>query len=359
MQQPVEPSRPVRRSGLRWLGILLSLLLLAALTVAAMGWRSLHQPLNLPAGGQTLHIESGETFNGLINDLGKQRVIENPFWARLYARFVAKKSLKSGYYELRPGMTPQTLITELSSGKMAQMNRIQLIEGHRFSQFWSKLQADDKVEHTLSGTTPDEVGQALGLKIPEASNLEGWLAPDTYYFARGQTDRSILEHMVERQKATLDKEWASRATNLPYKTPYEALIMASIIEKETGIGGERDKVAAVFVNRLRKPMRLQTDPTVIYGIPNYNGNITRKDLETPTPYNTYTIDGLPPTPISMPSAESIRAALHPANIDALFFVATGNGGHTFTNNLADHNAAVAAYLRTLREKRTAQRAQEG
>ena len=176
-------STPVRpKSGLGWLKWLLLALLLGAMAIVFMGWQSLSRPMTIPAGGQVLHIESGETFNTLINDLGRKQMLTDPFWTRMYVRFVAKGSLKSGYYDLKPGTTPRQLIEQLSSGKMAQMNRVQLIEGNRFSQFWPRLQKNDKIEHTIDADSPTEVARLAG--IPE-DHIEGWLAPDTYYFGRG------------------------------------------------------------------------------------------------------------------------------------------------------------------------------
>ena len=191
--------------------------------------------------------------------------------------------------------------------------------------------------------------------IRDSGNLEGWFSPDTYYFNEGSSDKKVLTDLFKRQYDTLMQNWNNRQADLPYATPYDALIMASIIEKETSVPSERGEVAGVFVNRLKKNMRLQTDPTVIYGMgERYDGNIRKSDLAEKTAYNTYQIDGLPPTPIALPSVDSIKAALHPNDTDSLYFVATGNGGHKFTSNLADHNQAVQDYLRVMREKRAQQ-----
>ncbi|RYZ77967.1 MAG: endolytic transglycosylase MltG, partial [Moraxellaceae bacterium] len=191
--------------------------------------------------------------------------------------------------------------------------------------------------------------QILNLPV---THPEGWFFPDTYRFSKGTTDVEILTQAYNAMRKTLDELWASKAENLPYTSAYQALIMASIVEKETGIASERFDVAGVFVRRLKIGMRLQTDPTVIYGMgDNYSGNIRRQDLLTPTPYNTYTINGLPPTPIALPSKASIEAALHPAEGKSLYFVATGNGGHNFSDSLEQHNQAVARYLKNLRQKR--------
>ena len=183
-------------------------------------------------------------------------------------------------------------------------------------------------------------------------NLEGWFAPDTYYYGEGSTDKQVLTDLYKRQQQALTKAWENRDPDLPYNSPYEALVMASIIEKETSVAEERPLVSAVFSNRLNKNMRLQTDPTIIYGMGSrYEGNIRRQDIDEKTAYNTYQIDGLPPTPIALPSAASIEATLHPADSEALYFVATGNGGHKFTNSLNEHNQAVKEYLSVMRQKK--------
>ncbi|SUC18602.1 aminodeoxychorismate lyase [Proteus mirabilis] len=191
----------------------------------------------------------------------------------------------------------------------------------------------------------DKLRQEIGMK-PEITHLEGWFAPDTYHYTAGTTDIAILKRAYQQMEKTLEEEWLKRDSDLPYKSAYEMLIMASIIEKETGIDAERTKVASVFVNRLKRNMRLQTDPTVIYGLGDkYRGTIYRSDLNGYTPYNTYQIDGLPPTPIAMPSVASIKAAAHPADTRYLYFVADGTGGHKFSTTLAEHNKAVAQYRR--------------
>ena len=197
----------------------------------------------------------------------------------------------------------------------------------------------------------DESQIAKILGIPEGRPIEGWLYPDTYHYTAGNSDEMILKRAYNRMSKEVDEIWQDREKNLPYKTPEDLVTMASIIEKETGVGEERGKVASVFINRLRIGMRLQTDPTVIYGLgKNYNGNLTRRDLQQPTAYNTYVISGLPPTPIAMPSRASLEAAAHPDKTSYLYFVADGKGGHVFTTNLQSHNQAVRNYLQVLREK---------
>ncbi|WP_140918558.1 endolytic transglycosylase MltG [Limnobaculum xujianqingii] len=253
---------------------------------------------------------------------------------------------KAGTYQVTPGMTLKQLLLLLRSGREAQFS-IRFIEGTRMKD-WIPLLADANfLQHTLHGLTNKEIAEKLGIQDPE--HPEGWLYPDTYNYTAETSDLAVLKRAYSRMKTALDEAWAGREENLPYKTPYEMLTMASIIEKETALDSERDKVASVFINRMRIGMKLQTDPTVIYGMgEQYNGNITRKDLTTATEYNTYVIGGLPPTPIAMPGLASLKAAAHPAKTPYLYFVADGKGGHTFTTNLVSHNQAVQVYLKTLR-----------
>ncbi len=223
-----------------------------------------------------------------------------------------------------------------------------MIEGTTFKQLLENLKKDQLVTHTITHLPEQQLLKELNIPY---SHPEGLFSPDTYFFAKGETDRKILTHLYTRQMKALDEAWQNRASGLPYKDKYEALIMASIIEKETSIDSELQQVSGVFVRRLKMGMRLQTDPTVIYGMgDNYKGNITRKDLRTPTPYNTYTISGLPPTPIALPSKKAIEAAMHPDNSNNIYFVATGNGGHKFSASLEEHNRAVQQYLSVLRAK---------
>mgnify|MGYP000078268638 FL=1 len=317
-----------------------------------MVWQALYRPLPMANERQILRITEGETYSGLIRELAEQDQIRLPIFAKLYQRLFIHKQLKAGVYQLEAGLDIREMMQRLSDGRMAQMVRITVIEGTTFAQLQQKLASNDGVTQTLIGLSGAALMRELG---SNKTYPEGWFAPDTYYFAQGETDKNILKLLLDKQAKILAEEWAGRAQGLPYQSPEEALIMASIVEKETGIGSERADVAAVFVNRLRIGMRLQTDPTVIYGMgERYNGNITKKDLLTPTPYNTYTINGLPPTPIALPSRAAIHAALHPSSSKALYFVATGTGGHVFSHTLAEHNAAVARYLAVLRQKRQAQ-----
>ncbi|OKP05634.1 endolytic transglycosylase MltG [Xenorhabdus eapokensis] len=254
---------------------------------------------------------------------------------------------KAGTYRLQKGMSLKAVLQLFSSGKEAQF-AIRFVEGSRLSD-WSKiLQSASYLKHEIENKTSKELLDALGMK--EAESLEGWFYPDTYLYTAGTSDVELLKRAHNKMKTVVGQEWENREKNLPYKSAYEMLIMASIIEKETAIEAERTKVASVFVNRLRLKMRLQTDPTVIYGLgEKYTGTIFRSNLNTLTPYNTYMIDGLPPTPIAMPGLASIKAAAHPAVTEYLYFVANGDGGHTFTTNLVAHNKAVSLYRQRLKQ----------
>ncbi|HHR6129196.1 TPA: endolytic transglycosylase MltG [Providencia alcalifaciens] len=248
---------------------------------------------------------------------------------------------KAGTYRLQPNMTVDQLLALIASGKEAQFS-IRFIEGNKLADWSNVLRDAPYMQHKTQDATPTELYAMLDFK--EGDNLEGWLYPDTYLYTAGTSDVEILKRAYKRMQAAVEEEWKGRDKDLPYKNAYEMLIMASIVEKETGVDNERAQVASVFVNRLKKNMRLQTDPTVIYGLgENYRGKIYRSDLDNYTAYNTYKIDGLPPTPIAMPGLASIKAAAHPAKTDYLYFVADGTGGHTFSRNLNDHNRAVKVY----------------
>ncbi|WES88668.1 endolytic transglycosylase MltG [Dickeya fangzhongdai] len=250
-------------------------------------------------------------------------------------------AFKAGTYRLTPAMTVRDMLALLASGKEAQFS-LRFVEGSRLKDWQETLKSAPYLKHTLDDKTPQEIAEAMGLK--DKPNPEGWFYPDTYLHTAGMSDKSILQRAHQRMTKMLNDVWQGRDEGLPYKTPDDLLVMASLIEKETAINEERPLVASVFINRLRAGMRLQTDPTVIYGMgDSYNGTITRSALEAPTPYNTYVISGLPPTPIAMPGKASLEAAAHPAKTGYLYFVADGKGGHKFTTNLNDHNRAVQAY----------------
>ena len=251
--------------------------------------------------------------------------------------------------------TVEDLLKLLNSGKEAQFN-VQFIEGNTFKNWRKRLENAPHLKQTLKDKSEQEIFQLLALPkvskaIDEWMKIDGWFYPDTYNYTPNSTDLELLQRAAERMKKALDKAWNERDKGLPLENSYEMLILASIVEKETGIASERPQVASVFINRLKAKMKLQTDPTVIYGMgEDYNGNIRKKDLETPTPYNTYVIDGLPPTPIAMPSEDALQAVAHPAQTEFYYFVADGKGGHKFSRNLNEHNKAVQEYLRWYRQQ---------
>lgn len=297
--------------------------------------------LNLSPLAQEITIKPNSGLKSIANQLVAQNVIPNAWPFVLLVRLVGKQAyLQAGDYTLIKNVSPYQLILSLNHGKSTQ-GSITFIEGKTFLQMRAKLAKNDAVKNTISDLSDNEVMRVVG---SSESHAEGLFFPDTFYFDRNTTDIVLLKRSYDIMQTKLAQAWANRAPKLPYKTSYEALTMASIIEKETGKSSERPTIAGVFLNRLRIGMRLQTDPTVIYGMgDNYNGNIRRKDLTTDTPYNTYTRDGLPPTPIAMPGLASINAALHPEATKALYFVGRGDGSHEFTNSLMEHNRAVAKY----------------
>lgn len=260
----------------------------------------------------------------------------------------ALSHFKAGSYRLTPGMTVREMLQLLESGKEAQFP-LRFVEGMRLSDYLKQLRDAPYVKHTLTDDSYASVAKALELK--ETDGLEGWFWPDTWMYTANTTDVALLKRARQKMVKVVNEVWEGRAEGLPYKDQNQLVTMASIIEKETAVASERDQVASVFINRLRVGMRLQTDPTVIYGMgERYNGKISRADLETPTAYNTYTITGLPPGPIAMPGEASLKAAAHPAKTPYLYFVADGKGGHTFNTNLASHNRSVQDYLKVLKEK---------
>ncbi|MFW0766547.1 cell division protein YceG [Trabulsiella odontotermitis] len=255
---------------------------------------------------------------------------------------------KAGTYRLTPEMTVRDMLMLLESGKEAQFP-LRFVEGMRLSDYLKQLREAPYIQHTLKDDAYTTVAKALELEHPDW--VEGWFWPDTWMYTANTTDVAILKRAHLKMVKAVAQAWDGRMDNLPYQDQNQLVTMASIIEKETAVASERDRVASVFINRLRLGMRLQTDPTVIYGMgASYNGKLSRKDLETPTAYNTYVIAGLPPGPIATPGDASLHAAAHPAKTPYLYFVADGKGGHQFTTNLASHNRAVQDYLKVLKEK---------
>jgi UPF0755 protein len=326
---------------MRILKYVLLLLLLGSLGLTTWMVHYAHAPLNLSPAAQEITIKPNSSLNSIARQLTDQKVIPQAWPFILLTRVMQKApTLQAGDYTLNKNITPYQLLLSLNHGKATQ-GSITFIEGKTFKDMLAKLEKNDAVKHATKNLSETEILKLLGLN---ESRAEGLFFPDTFYFNRGTTDVTLLKLSNEMMKAKLDKAWQGRAENLPYKNSYEALIMASIVEKETGKASERPMIAGVFINRLKIGMRLQTDPTVIYGLGDkYDGNIHKKDLETDTLYNTYTRSGLPPTPIAMPGMASIEAALHPEATKALYFVGKGDGSHAFSNSLAEHNRAVAKY----------------
>lgn len=317
---------------------------LSLIGILALGlWQTYYAvtPLKLQPSSQEIVIQPKSGLRSVANQLVQQGVLSEPWSFIILALLLQKESLlQAGSYTLNKNINPYQLLLSLNNGKATQ-GSVTFIEGHTFSQMRDKLAKNDAVKQTISNLSDAEVMKRMGA---EYTVVEGLFFPDTYYFDRNTSDVILLQRSYDAMQRKLAKAWESRATNLPYKNSYEALIMASIIEKETGKASERPIIAGVFINRLRIGMRLQTDPTVIYGMGSqYNGNIRKKDLLADTPYNTYTRNGLPPGPISMPGLAAIEAALHPASTKALYFVGKGDGSHEFSNSLEEHNRAVSRY----------------
>ena len=299
---------------------------------------------------QFVSINAGDNYSRLIDRLARQHKVHFPWVLKIYQKLMIHDTLKAGVYEIKRGMSVRQVLSMMSNSDNAQMSRILVIDGTTFKQLVEKLRKDPLIEKTVVNLPEDQMVQALGIPY---SNLEGLFAPNTYFYNKGESDKKILLDLYQHQMENLNAAWANRDPNLPYKNKYEALIMASIIEKETSLNSELNQVAGVFIRRLQQGMRLQTDPTVIYGMGDkYTGKLTKDDLRTPTAYNTYTMAGLPPTPIALPGKKAIEAAMHPDHSDNVYFVATGNGGHKFSATLAEHNQAVQQYLAVLREKKS-------
>lgn len=306
------------------------------------------QPIK-PTEDKLLVIEKGTSGQKLAEQLVQQGIVENtsllPYLLKLrpdLSRF------KAGVYSLENLSTLETLLIHLNSGKEIQLN-VQFIEGKTFKAWRTQLQKAPYLNQTLAEKSEAEIAQLLGIT---QEKLEGWLAPDTYSYVPYSDDLALLKRAYQKQQKDLELAWQNRAENLPLAMPYEMLILASIVEKETALAKERPQVASVFINRLKNNWKLQTDPTVIYGLGDrYDGNIRKKDLLEPTPYNTYVIDGLPPTPIAMPSKASLTAVSKPDDTPYFYFVADGTGGHKFSRTLDEHNQAVRKWIQIERQKK--------
>ncbi len=317
----------------------------AALLVAglALGWLAYFgsRPLTLPATPYEFTVRSGSSLKTIAHALAADGVLpeSESFW--ILGRLLGKATtIQAGTYRLDAPLTPLELLDKLARGDVVLLE-ILFVEGTTLRQWLAQLARNPQVRHTLAGKSEAEMRALFGTGDHP---LEGWLFPDTYRFTPGVSDVDILKRALAAMKKRLAEGWATRAPDLPLATPYEALILASIVEKETGQAAERPVIASVFVNRIKAGMRLQTDPTVIYGMgERFDGNIRKKDLTADTPWNTYTRDGLPPTPIAMPGAGSLRAVTQPAETRYLYFVGKGDGTHEFSRTLEEHNRAVAKY----------------
>ncbi|MFZ2168719.1 MAG: endolytic transglycosylase MltG [Methylococcaceae bacterium] len=316
--------------------------------IVACGWAwqdyqsALHTPVVL-GNPIVIEINKGDSFNQISDKLLAQNLDFKPVWFKIMA--VSEKNfnkLKTGEYELAPGLTLPDILTLFVQGKTKQY-AITFPEGWSFKEILQEVEKNPNLEHTLYNVSFEALMSRLGADV---KHPEGAFFPDTYYFEKRSSDVALLKRAYEKMQSVLQHEWLNKAEGLPIKTPYEALILASIVEKETGVVAERPLISGVFIRRLQTDMLLQTDPTVIYGMgEDYHGNIGYTDLKTVTPYNTYMNKGLPPTPIAMPGRDAINAALHPDNSNNLYFVARGDGSHVFSSTLKDHNLAVDSFQR--------------
>lgn len=318
--------------------LIVILLMLAAMAGLYLSWAWNH---SLKPGTEPYELKPGMTLRAFARELSQRGALpESQSFVWLAYLTGHSRDLKSGEYLFRNGMTVRELLDQVVAGRVIEYPLV-VLEGWTFRQFYQATEAAAKLTHTLAGLPPRAIMERLG---HAGEHPEGRFFPDTYYYTTGETDLMILAKAYDKMQKLLQQEWPGRESNLPLKDPYEALILASIVEKETGRADERRRIAGVFVNRLRRGMRLQTDPTVIYGMGgSFDGNIRLKDLRRDTPYNTYTRRGLPPTPVALPGKESLLAVLHPEASDALFFVARGDGSHEFSATLDEHNRAVIKY----------------
>lgn len=322
--------------------IALAIGMLVVISIYFIANEKVHQPISL-SQAELITINPGASLNSFSSQLVRKNWLENRFWLRSYVKLNPEYSkLKSGTYLIQANMPMIDLLNLIVSGKEHQF-QITFIEGSTFKQVLQQLAQHQHIDHLLDNLSLADVAKKLSITH---QHPEGWLFPDTYAFTKGTSDINILKRAYIKMQNALTTQWQNRAPNLPYKNPYQALIMASIIEKESGKHAEHPRIASVFVNRLNKKMRLQTDPTVIYGLGDrYQGDITYAHLREKTAYNTYKIKGLPPTPIALPGAQALHAAMQPEKSRYLYFVSNGEGEHIFSTNLADHNRAVDKYQR--------------
>lgn len=322
------------------------LLLLVAGVALGIGWQRFQDYLDQPIAAleqpTDIQVAPGSSVTRVIYELANQGLLKQPRLLVYYLRATEQLGIQTGEYEIAPGITPRQLLQKLAAGDV-KYYQVTLVEGWTIAQALEHLH---RQEALLKQVDIDGLGKFLEQldSEPLSSSPEGLFFPDTYRYNGGMSDASLLTQAYDIMQQTLAEAWPKRAPGLPLANPYEALILASIVERETAVDSEREEIAGVFINRLNKRMRLQTDPTVIYALgDSYRGNITRKDLQVDSPFNTYRIMGLPPTPIALPSRRSIDAVLHPATTDKLYFVARGDGSHKFSATLEQHNQAVQEY----------------
>ena len=334
----------MKRATKRWLALLVLFPLACTIAVAAMLGYYAHRPIELQQSPLQFSLKAGSSLKSAARQMANAGVLAEAAPFVLLARLMGQASkIKAGNYEVESPVTPMELLRKITEGDYTQ-DVITLVEGWTFQQMRKALEEHSGIRHDTLGLSNAEIMLQLDMTEPSP---EGWFFPDTYHFNRGSSDLAILRRAHRLMRATLADQWERRAPNLPLATPYEALILASIIEKETGQAAERRLIAAVFVNRLRMRMKLQTDPTVIYGMgASFDGNLRKRDLAADTPYNTYIRGGLPPTPIALPGLASLNAALNPAQSDALYFVSRGDGSSHFSRTLIEHDRAVMKYQKS-------------
>lgn len=338
----------------RWLAMTLLVLFLIAGSAAGLAWNSYERFLTTPLaidGTATddatfLRVRPGDTIYGMLDEL-ERRGITSRDWRWQTLLRLQPRTMQAGEYALPAGLTPNGLLELLASGDVIQY-RFTLVEGWNYRQLRDALLAEERLAVAAELLEADQIMLALG---SDAAHPEGWFLPETYSYTASDDALDVLRRAYRAMQDALEQAWASRIDGLPLDSPYELLILASIVEKESSLAAERPRIAGVFVRRLQDNWRLETDPTVIYGMGEaYDGNIRRRDLREPTPYNTYVIRGLPPTPIAMPGKEALFATASPTEESAMFFVADGGGGHVFSKTLEEHNRAVEDFLRWYRNR---------
>jgi len=319
------------------------LAIVAGVATMALGWW-FSRPLPLPTSPYSFEVRSGMTLKSVAQELVGAGVL--PFDLPLIALARLKhvdRSIKAGNYEITEGVTLRGLLAKLTQGDVTQ-SALTIVEGSTFADLAQALATSSTITKSAVALPPAELAQKIGVPAVAGANLEGWFFPDTYYFGTGSPDLALLVRANRLMQRRLDAAWSRRAPDTPLRDAYSALILASIVEKETGRASDRPLIASVFINRLRLGMRLQSDPTVIYGLgATFDGNLRKRDLEADTPFNTYTREGLPPTPIALPGQASLEAAVNPPKTDFLYFVSRGDGSSEFSANLSDHNRAVARF----------------